>query len=333
MRASRLLSILVLLQLQGRVTAEALAAEFEVSIRTIYRDIDELSGAGIPIQSDRGPHGGFQLMQGYRNPVTNLENKEAEALFMIGMPGPALALGLGSAANNASRKLLASLPPSLREESSQIAACFYLDTIDWYQADHTLPELPRIARAVLDQQCISLDYESWTGVRHWHMEPLGLVLKAGTWYLVAHSQSRINSPKVIRNFKVVNIRTLNIENTYFTRPNEFDLASYWQESIAQFEQQLRPLTAEIKTTRLGLNRIAALGAYANQAVEGALHDLNNQTFIDTEDRAIMLRLPIENIDQAARLLLGIGPEFEVIAPLDLRQRVRQLSIASAELNL
>jgi len=332
MRASRLLSILVLLQLQGRVTAEALAAEFEVSVRTIYRDIDELSAAGMPIQSDRGPNGGFQLMQGYRNPVTNLENKEAEALFMIGLPGPALALGLGSAASTATRKLLASLPPSLREESSQIAACFHLDSIDWYQSDSALPELPRLARAILDRQRISLDYESWTGIRHWQMEPLGLVLKAGSWYLVANSQSRRNSQQVIRHFKVANIRSLIIQETIFQRPEKFDLANYWQESITQFEQQLRPLIAEIKLTKIGLNRIADLGSYAKQAVEHARSQPNNQANLDSTEKVIVVRLPIENIDQAARLLLGIGPEYEVLAPQELRQHVRQLALATAQFN-
>lgn len=328
MRASRLLSILVLLQLQGRITADALAAEFEVSIRTIYRDIDELSAAGIPIQSDRGPNGGFQLMPGYRNPVTNLENKEAEALFMIGMPGPALALGLGNAATQASRKLLASLPPSLRKESNQIANCFYLDTVDWYQAGHELPELPRIARAVLDQKTISLDYESWTDRRHWQMEPLGLVLKAGTWYLVANSHSRRSSKKIIRNFKVSNIHSLHIDETHFIRPDNFDLANYWHDSITRFEAQLRPMTAEIQVSNLGLERISALGNYAKKAVEVA----RQQAIINKKNDYLRLQLPIENLEQAAHLLLGIGPELIVIAPLELKHELRALAIRCVDLN-
>ena len=110
MRASRLLSILMLLQLRDRLTAEVLAAEFEVSVRTIYRDIDRLAEAGVPVYADRGPGGGFRLVDGYRTRLTGLAADEVEAMFMIGLPGPAAALGMGPAASNAGRKMLASNP-------------------------------------------------------------------------------------------------------------------------------------------------------------------------------------------------------------------------------
>jgi predicted DNA-binding transcriptional regulator YafY len=149
------MSILILLQLRTRLTAESLAEEFEVSVRTIYRDIDELSAAGIPVQSDRGPNGGFKLMSGYQTKLTGLASSEAEAVFMIGMPEAAAELGMGTAATEAGRKLLASLPPALSADAGRIGTRFHLDPIDWYQRAEPVPHLPALARAVLDQQLVS----------------------------------------------------------------------------------------------------------------------------------------------------------------------------------
>lgn len=325
MRASRLLSILILLQLRGRVTAQALAAEFEVSLRTIYRDIDELSGAGIPVQSDRGPSGGFQLMPGYKSQFTGLENDEAEALYMIGLPGPALALGLSAAATQANRKLMASLPPSLRQGSSRMASCFYLDSNEWYRHQADLPELPRIARAVLDQYCLSLTYESWSGVRAWQMQPLGLVLKAGAWYLVANSRSRASSAYRIRQFKVEHISALQVQNQRFERPADFDLAAFWHAALSEFERGLRPLTASLRASPAGLQRLAALGSWAAAAVAGAAAAHAALPATDAPPDWQSVDLPIENPEQAALMLLGMGAEVQVLAPPALRQRLGELA--------
>ena len=202
MRASRLLSILILLQVRVRLTAEALAQEFGVSVRTIYRDIDGLSAAGIPIYGDRGPGGGFQLLDGYRTRLTGLATDEAQALFMIGLPGPAAALGLGSAAARARTKVLAALSPSLGEDAGRIGARFHLDPVDWYRVPEPVDHLPALARAVLDPRLVSMRYESWRSIRDWQVEPLGLVLKAGAWYVVARGG------KTVRIFKVSKILEL-----------------------------------------------------------------------------------------------------------------------------
>jgi len=212
MGASRLLSILILLQLRVRLTAEALAEEYEVSVRTIYRDIDALSAAGIPVYGERGPGGGFQLLDGYRTRLTGLAAGEAEAMLMIGLPGPAAALGLGAATARARGKLLASLPAAGSAEAGRMAGRFHVDPVDWYRADEPVPHLPSIARAVLDQKCVSMTYESWTGVRDWTIEPLGLVLKGGAWYVVARGAGK---PRI---FRVSNILTHRVEEGGFERP-------------------------------------------------------------------------------------------------------------------
>lgn len=311
MRASRLLSILMLLQLRERLTAEALAAEFEVSVRTIYRDIDKLAEAGVPVYADRGPGGGFRLVDGYRTRLTGLASDEAEALFMIGLPGPAAALGMGPAASSAGRKMLAALPRASGDTAGRMGARFHLDPVDWYRDDAPLRQLPAIARAVLDQTALAMTYDSWRGVRERVVEPLGLVLKAGAWYLVARSDG------VARIYKVANILRFEVQETTFERPPEFDLGAWWSAETARFEAGLRPGVAELRATATGLKRLAQIGAYAQRAVQAA--DAADS------DGWSRLSLPIETIDHAALTLLGIGPEIVVLAPDALRVRLRELA--------
>jgi predicted DNA-binding transcriptional regulator YafY len=311
MRASRLLSILLLLQQRGRVTADDLAEEFEVSVRTIYRDLDELSASGIPVQGDRGPGGGFQLLEGYRTRLTGLASSEAEAMFMIGLPGPAEALGLGAAAVQAGRKLLAALPSSLSGEAGRMGARFHLDPMDWYHAEELVAHLPAIARAVLDQHPLEITYASWTETRNWRIEPLGLVLKGGAWYVVARAG------KNVRIFKAANVLGQAALPDTFERPEGFDLAEFWQAELARFEAGLRPLTVVLRASPVGRQRLAKQGAYAAAAIDEA----------EPPDRDgwARVRLPIENVDQAALLLLGLGPEIEVIEPEVVREQLHELA--------
>lgn len=311
MRASRLLSILMLLQLRERLTAEALAAEFEVSVRTIYRDIDKLAEAGVPVYADRGPGGGFRLIDGYRTRLTGLAADEVEAMLLIGLPGPAAALGMGPAASNASRKMLASLPRSSGDVAGRMGARFHLDPVEWYRDDEPLQQLPAIARAVLDQSVLAMTYDSWRGIRERVVEPLGLVLKAGAWYLVARSDG------VARIYKVANILQQEVRDTHFERPPDFDLAAWWSAETARFEAGLRTGSAQLRATALGLKRLSQLGAFAQRAVKTAGP-------VDDEGWSC-LSLPIETLDHAALTLLGIGPEVVVLAPDALRLRLRDLA--------
>ncbi|WMW80900.1 YafY family protein [Undibacterium cyanobacteriorum] len=318
MRASRLLSILILLQLQGRVRAQALADEFEVSLRSIYRDIDELSAAGIPIQSERGPNGGFQLMEGYRQTVGNFEYQEAEALCLIGLPGPAMALGMQQAATHAKRKVQSLLPPSLRQQSDAMAKMFHLDVSDWYQSQTPLPELPKLARALVERRQLAIRYESWTAVRSWTLEGLGLVLKAGTWYLVARGSSQKGKPAKVRTFKVANINTLEILEQRYTPPEEFDLALYWDDAMQTFERQLRGKIATIELDQATLTTLASTAEYARIAAREALP-------LKGKPDRFLLQLPYENDLQGARLMLSLGGDFEVLEPISLRQQIHQLA--------
>ncbi|MFD1150012.1 helix-turn-helix transcriptional regulator, partial [Saccharothrix hoggarensis] len=191
MRASRLLSLLLLLQSRGRMTARELADELEVSIRTIYRDVEALGASGVPVYADRGPAGGYRLVDGYRTRLTGLTTEEAESLFLAGMPGPAAELGLGAVVAAAQLKVLAALPPELRSRAGRVRERFHLDAPGWFRGDEGTPHVAGIADAVWRQRRLRIRYVRWAQVEvERTVEPLGLVLKAGTWYLVARAHGR-----------------------------------------------------------------------------------------------------------------------------------------------
>lgn len=311
MRASRLLSILILLQLRRRLTAADLAAEFEVSERTIYRDIDALSAAGVPVYGDRGPGGGFQLVDGYRTQLTGLSAGEAEAATMIGLPGPAAELGLGAATEAARRKLLAAMPGGGAARADRMATRFHLDAVDWYRGGDALPHLPKIARAVLDQHVLTMRYESWRGVRDWTVEPLGLILKAGIWYLAARGVGKV------RIFRVSNIEQSDMLDDSFDRPLDFDLAVWWRSEQARFEAELFATHAAVRASAEGCKRLTAQSPRGAEAVAGAGPP-------DAQGwRAMAMR--IEDSEHGARNMLALGAEVEVIAPDSFRHRIAALA--------
>lgn len=309
MRASRLLSILILLQIRTRLTAEALAAEFGVSVRTIYRDIDELSASGVPVFADRGPGGGFQLVDGYRTKLTGLARDEADAVLMIGLPKLAHDLGMGQAASRARDKLLAALPQEMTTGAGRLGSRFHLDPVEWYREAESTPFLPALAEAVLDDRVVQLSYESWSGIRDWQVAPLGLVLKSGTWYAVVQSRGRSGDERQMT-FRVANIRSLHVLDEAFKRPKGFDLAQHWAESLSRFEASLRPHRANLLLRDEGCKRLGEAGAYAAAAVRAA----------GKPDKQGWRRvsLPIESAAQAARLLLSLGPTVRVIGPPELK---------------
>ncbi len=191
MRASRLLSIVLLLQNRGRMTAPELARELEVSVRTVYRDVESLSAAGVPVYADRGPAGGYQLLDGYRTRLTGLSGDEAESLFLSGMPAPAAAeLGLGSVMATAQLKVMAALPEELRTRAVRVQERFHLDAPTWFREVERSEHLTAVADAVWNQRVVEVRYERWGRKQVTRvLEPYGLVLKTGVWYLAAQPRS------------------------------------------------------------------------------------------------------------------------------------------------
>jgi predicted DNA-binding transcriptional regulator YafY len=308
MRASRLLSILLLLQARGRMTAEALASEFEISVRTIYRDIDQLSAAGVPVYADRGPSGGFQLLDGYRTRLTGLSPAEAETLSLAGLPGPAAQLGLADLLTAAQLKLNAALPERARPNAGRVAARFHLDPVGWFRSADDAKLLPAIANAVWNEKCLNVRYRRGEGPVVRQLQPLGLVLKAGVWYLVAQVGDQ---PRI---YRVSNIIDLAETDQSFKRPKDFDLTRFWVKSSRAFETNLYHSSARLRVTRRGLAKLDLLGsAIARAAVETATPQ--------GADGWLSVTIPIESIERAASGLIALGADAEVIEPPELRERI------------
>ncbi|HYD26261.1 helix-turn-helix transcriptional regulator [Brevundimonas sp.] len=313
MRASRLLSILLLLQTRGRMTAEALAAEFEVSVRTIYRDIDQLSAAGAPVYADRGRAGGFQLLDGYRTRLTGLTDAEAETLFLGGLSGPAAQMGFSGAVTTMQLKLLAALPPERQAAAERLAGRFHLDPVGWHQGQDAAERLPALAQAVWNSRRVSVRYESWKGEVRRELEPLGLILKAGLWYLAARpAEGRTREP---RTYRVANILDLTVGEDGFERPTGFDLAVWWAEASRRFETEIFTGRATLRLSREGRKRLARLGA-EQARIAAALEVAAGEGWAEAV-------VPIESVEHAAVDFLRLGAEAEVLAPAALRTEMRR----------
>lgn len=309
MRADRLLSMLILLQLRGRVTAQAFADEFEVSVRTVYRDVDSLSTAGVPVYADRGPGGGFALLDGYRTRLTGLTNAEAEALPLAGLVGLAADLGLAEPLAAAQRKLLAAMPPAASDGAARVGSRFHLDPIDWYRRVSPSVHLRAIAQAVWSSTRLTIRYESWSQTVRRTLDPLGLVAKAGAWYLVARTDGGS-----IRNYKIARVLDLVVLDDQFAYPSGFDLARHWRLELQRFEKGLLQGEAILRVSAAALPTIEQLGAAAAEAVLAATAGADGR-------RRVVI--PIESVSHAAGLLLGFTDSVEVLAPPELREEMAQ----------
>ncbi|HYI66139.1 MAG TPA: YafY family protein [Candidatus Limnocylindrales bacterium] len=306
MRASRLVQLLLFLQTRGRTTAAVLARELEVSERTVHRDVEALSAAGVPIYAERGPHGGIQLIDGYRTRLTGLTGDEAEALFLSGLPGPAAELGLGTVVAAARLKVLAALPSELRVRASRLVERFHLDAAGWFHASEEVPHLAVLADAVWESRRLQVTYRRGDQEVARSLEPLGLVLKAGVWYLVANSEGQA------RTYRVSRIRAAAAEETV-PRPPDFDLAAYWAESITAYERDAPRIAVTVRVDPAVLGVLA--DAVGGQAVRQAER-------IPAEDPEgwIHLRLTADWPEEVPGRLIMLGSRAEILDPPEVRER-------------
>ena len=308
MRASRLVNLLLLLQSRGGLTAAELARELEVSVRTVHRDVEELSAAGVPIFAERGPLGGIRLVDGYRTRLTGMTADEAEALFLAGLPGPAAQLGLGTVVAAAQLKVMAALPPELRSRASRIVERFHLDAAGWFQAQEAVPHLATLSAAVWEARAVRIRYERGGGPVKRTVGPLGIVLKGGVWYVIGATDGQI------RTYRASRVVEATLTDEPVARPDGFDLAAYWTESSAAYERDAP--TVEVVV------RIAADQAWRIADVYGrATLDAAERLDDPDPDGWLRLRLRVSWPDEVATRLLAVGPNLEVLEPADVREKV------------
>lgn len=309
MRASRLLSILTTLQAKGHVTAQALADECEVSLRTIYRDVDALSVAGIPIYSERGSSGGYRLLDGYRVRLNGISPAEADSLFLFGLTRQAGDLGLGAVAASARTKLLAALPEAMRP--SAMRTRFHLDAPTWFSEGETLVLLPLVADAVWNERPIRMHYQSRTAATERRVEPLGIVLKGGAWYLVAQDNG------TARTYRISRIGELDVLDERFEYPTAFDLQTYWTESSRRYEAEIHPNRAEVRLSPRGIEMMKAFltPAVLAEAIVSEKADAQGWWHVT---------FSVGSIAHASMEILRFGADAEVLGPPVLRSEMAKI---------
>ncbi|GGU73571.1 transcriptional regulator [Streptomyces albospinus] len=317
MRADRLLSLLLLLQNRGRMTAAEIASELEVSVRTVYRDVEALGASGVPVRADRGPDGGYRLMDGYRTRLTGFTDAEAGALFLAGAPGPARELGLGAVLATAQLKLQAALPSELAERARRIQDRFHLDAPAWFRDADPVAYLAPIAQAVWEQRVLRAHYRRWRGEVRRELRPLGIVLKGGIWYLVALVDEAVRTYRIARFLDVV------VTDEVFVRPAGFDLAAHWEDSARRLAAALHQGTARLRISPQAQRLLPMMyGAMGRRALDGAGPP--------DADGWVVVELPVEAPAVAVGDLLRLGPEAEVLGPPALRQAVGEAVATLAE---
>ena len=312
MRADRLLALMMLLQREGQLTAEELSRELAVSPRTIYRDVDVLSGAGVPIYANGGPGGGYALLDSYRTTLTGLNEAEVKALFMLTIPGPLADLGLNRELQASILKLTSALPTPQQAQAQFARQRLHVDPRRWFSQGGTTPWLGILQEAIWqDRRVRLLTQRSDVSWRERIIEPYSLVSKANHWYLVGQTEAGM------RVFRVSRLENVSLLVETFDRPVNFNLLTFWDEWVADFENN-RPRFPV--TLRLRAQILPTL-----EAMLGPGEPLDEKN----EPGWLQCQFQFEGESEAQYILPGFGADVEVLAPKSLRVALRQLGAALA----
>lgn len=318
MRADRLISILLTLHARGRTTASVLAIQMEVSERTIYRDLEALGTAGIPVYTQPGQNGGIFLDDDYRVTLTGLSIPEVRALFVSSTGSPLNDLGLTRQDQYTTLKLLAALPDQHRTEAQRMRQRFHIDPKNWFQIVELSPFLPLLQQAVWEDRVISVAYQPVEGAQSGRtLEAYALVAKANLWYLVARKPDG-----TVRTYRVSRFSDVTLTGATFTRDPAFDLAAYWDSARAQFEES----SGLMNPSYPALLRVHDDMIWYFPAYMGGRHEI-----ISAQEDWTMVRVQFDSLLDARMRVLGMGDSAVVVEPALLRDAV--LAAARAVLGI
>jgi len=322
MRADRLLSLLMLLQTRGLLTAGELARELEVSVRTIYRDIDALSASGVPIITERGRGGGCALVDGYRSNLTGLTDEEVQALFMLSIPAALADLGLGPKLKAALLKLSASLPAERRQSQTWVRQRILVDWSQHPPVEEPVAHLQTMQRAVWEDRCLHLAYRLEYGSNRElfqrRVDAYGLVARAGIWHLVCVGGGRT------RVYRVSGLQDVRLSSETFERSADFDLAAYWTAWCARSAERQPPYSVKV---RVSSDLIAELPRHLGGSMQQKIEEVEAP---DDEGR-ITVVLTFASLTSARTHILGFGGAVEVLEPRALRLTVADFAAQTAGL--
>jgi len=317
MRADRLLSIVLLLQTHHQLSSRALAERLEVSERTIHRDMDALSCAGIPVVAERGSYGGWSLLGEYRTNLTGLNESEIQSLFLTPSPKLLSDLRLQKASEGALLKLLAALPAMHRHGAERARRRIYVDSTGWARNDESVPSLSLIQEAIWNERKIRIAYERGPGCEavERQLDPLGLVAKGSAWYLVGGVDGSL------RSYRVSRISQVTVLDERSVTPDDFDLASFWQESASTFKATLPKYRATFKVSPSVFPRLHFAGRFARVG-----------DVIETgEDGWTTVSVGFDVEEMACEYALGFGPGLRVVAPESLKEKVLETAASVIEM--
>jgi predicted DNA-binding transcriptional regulator YafY len=306
MRADRLLKLVMLINRYGKMSAHTLAERLEVSRRTIYRDVNALTTAGIPVHTEGGPGGGIWLDKHYQAALTSFNEDELKTLFVSGEASVWADLGLSRAAESSLLKLFAALPNQRRQQIEAYQERIYLDPTLWWNNQPPAPNvISLIQKAVFDEQSLILTYERNDGNIHDRLvQPYGLVAKGGSWYLVADESGNF------RSYRVSRITDVKLTNRHFQRHPDFDLIAHWHKQTEQFLQSVErySFTLQVKVSRLEFLRLYVSGHIEvdHSRSEGDWHRVD---------------FTVGSIDAALMIVLGLGKDCIIVAPESLKERI------------
>jgi predicted DNA-binding transcriptional regulator YafY len=317
-RSSRLLTLMLHLEGNASTTADRLAQQLGVSVRTVYRDVAALQAAGVPLYTESGPGGGIRLLDGWQSKLSGMTSLETSALMLLGIPGLADDLGLGAEAAAAEAKLLGAMPLPLRAGAQMWRSRLHVDAPGWFDSPVRTPQLTTVARAVLDGSRIRIAYRKPAAVATRTLDPLGLVAKAGHWYLVAAHRGRILSYRVSR------IESATPIAGAVERPADFDLAAWWSSSAAAFDRSLLRYRCRVRLSPAALRSLPSVVGSEAARIEPDPPDSRGWVEVD---------LALESEPVALHQLTALGAGVEVLAPDALRAGLCDIATAMAANNI